>query len=685
MAGTSNPNDPWFAVGDSVPPSFQPLDPPPPQSPAAGGFQELIDRANHPMAVCDRELRYLAVNRRWKRDFGLEDRNLVGQRHSDLFPYLGCQWQPAVGAVLLGHPQECGRDQWVLPSNQPAWVRWHLEPWSSKRESIGGFTITCEVLAEAAPDPFAQLGRSLLRTSPHPFVRLDFEGRILEWNAAAQAWASASREAAPPACFWDAFCPEASREAFRLHFLQDSQKTLETKQFSFAPVWSHALPDGTRAAWAAHPLLDSNDQVAGLLFLGLALPQPAVPAPPLVHNASLAQLVESAPFGLALLDAAGRTLFANHEHASLLGLDLRSHESVDDWLRSACPHPRDADQLLRTWKESVWNEETTRTFALRSSDHRLRQIRFQPRRTGDGGLLLALSDVTDLHQKVEELQGAEEAFRSLFQQAQVGLALENSSGKIVHANPAFSALTRCSQEELRRLSVVDLIHSEDRAAVQARLTDIRHDASSPAFSLDIRLVPAPGSSRQVPEAPDAIVRLTLCGLPGTGADSLRFAYFLTDIVIERLKPAPPAHPNPEDPALFATLRRHALAFEHTDEAVLITDPSGRILDWNPAATRMFGYSRQAVIGKSFSFLFAPQQPLPFHHAVAEAFAETGIWAGTQTFAREDGTKGTCQVRYIPTLVPSSRSTLIIGFHRPLPSSASGETESPRPSELEVTN
>lgn len=692
MAGNSNPNDPWFVGGDTVPASFQPLDsldPPAPHAPPTGGFQELIDRAQRPMAVCDRELRYLAVNRRWKRDFGLEDRNLVGQKHSDLFPHLGFQWEPAVGSVLRGQPQECTRDQWVLPSNRPAWVRWHLEPWTSKREIISGFTITCEILAVDAPDPFAELGRSLLRSASQPIVRLDLEGRILDWSPAARAWAwpAAERAPTPQPYFWDAFCPESAREPFRLHFLQEAQESLASSQFQFSPVWNHPLPDGTGAAWAAHPLLDPQNHITGLLLLGFPAVQAATqpPAPPLSSGTSLAQLVEFAPFGLALLDAKGRTVFANHEHASLLGLDLRSHETVEHWLRSACPHPPDAEALLRTWKDSVWNEETTRTFALRSSDHRLRQIRFHPRRIGDGGLLLALSDVTDLYQKVEQLQGAEGVFQALFQQTQVGLALEDASGKIIHANPAFAVLTRYLQADLRRQRVLDLVHPEDRAAVQAGLTAIRNGTSAMAPSVDIRLLPAAGDPRQTADASGVFVRLTICGLPATGGDGPRFAYFLTDVAIERLKPGPSGHTSPEDPALLAALRRHALTFEHADEAVLITDPSGRILDWNPAATRLFGYSRQAVIGKSFSFLFAPQQPLPFHHAVAAAFAEHGSWTGTQVFVREDGSEGTCQVRYLPALVASSRSTFIIGFHRPLPSSDSDNAESPSPGELEMTN
>lgn len=661
--------DSWLS-GDPAPSSFYPQDQPAaspkPASTTAGGFQELIDRAPRPMAVCDREMRYLAVNRRWKKDFGLEGRNLIGQKHSDLFPYLGAYWEPAFRSVLLGHPEECLRDQWVKPSLQPAWVRWHLEPWSSKREPIGGFTITCEILEPDSGDALLSIGHSLLR-SPSPMMRLSLEGRILEWNPAARASALSPplREECP--CFWDVFFPEEQRDGARARFLHEARQTLERNQFCFSGTWqlpgASPLPGRPQYTWAAHPLLDVRDRISGVLLLGLALAQiPPRQSMPTVAAASLAQMVEFAPFGLVLLDPDGRTVFANHEHAALLGFDLRSHASLDDWLRSACPHEQDAEQLVSTWKQSVWQEESARTFALRSSDHRLCHIRFQPRRTSDGGLLLALSDVTGFYQQLEHLEDTGEQFRLLFQHAQVGLALEDTSGKIVCANAACAALAHRTSASLQGQSFLDLLHPEDRSAVQARIAEIRQGILTQASSLDVRL-PGSAAAFSAPDGPATFVRLTLCGIPDLHGRLLHCAYFLTDVAIERLK-SRPASPAPrEAAAASASLRLHALAFDQSEDAILITDPSGRILDWNPAATRLFGYSREAILGKSFSSLFSPRQPQAIHHAVAAAFAETGSWTGRQSFVREDGSEGICEVRYVAAAGTTPDSPLIIGFHR----------------------
>lgn len=50
------------------------------------------------------------------------------------------------------------------------------------------------------------------------------------------------------------------------------------------------------------------------------------------------------------------------------------------------------------------------------------------------------------------------------------------------------------------------------------------------------------------------------------------------------------------------LRRQALTFENIQDGIAIANLQGKITDWNPAATKMFGYTKAEVFGKTLSEL-----------------------------------------------------------------------------------
>jgi PAS domain S-box-containing protein len=66
-----------------------------------------------------------------------------------------------------------------------------------------------------------------------------------------------------------------------------------------------------------------------------------------------------------------------------------------------------------------------------------------------------------------ELTISEERWRNLFENVPVGVSLVGSHRRYVAANPAFLRMTGYSEEELYRLTPVDITHEDDRAASEA--------------------------------------------------------------------------------------------------------------------------------------------------------------------------------------------------------------------------
>lgn len=80
----------------------------------------------------------------------------------------------------------------------------------------------------------------------------------------------------------------------------------------------------------------------------------------------------------------------------------------------------------------------------------------------------------------------------------------------------------------------------------------------------------------------------------------------------------------------------ASAFEHAYEGVIITDGQGRILDVNPAFTRITGYARDEVLGRNPRLLQSGRQGREFYAAMWEELARTGYFRGELWNRRKDG-------------------------------------------------
>jgi PAS domain S-box-containing protein len=86
-----------------------------------------------------------------------------------------------------------------------------------------------------------------------------------------------------------------------------------------------------------------------------------------------------------------------------------------------------------------------------------------------------------------------------------------------------------------------------------------------------------------------------------------------------------------------------LAADATEYALFLTDPSGRLLCWNPGAERLFGYRTDEVMGQHFSRFFSPEDVMsgqPEHElqaSRADGHADSLRWQ-----VRKDGSRFWCR-------------------------------------------
>ncbi len=104
----------------------------------------VISQAPISIAIFDREMRYLAVSKRWVSDYGGGLEDLVGRRHDDVVRDLPGHWCAAHQAGLEGHTTTVDEEAWRDAAGRTHWLRWAVHPWRDEDGAIAGIIVFAE-------------------------------------------------------------------------------------------------------------------------------------------------------------------------------------------------------------------------------------------------------------------------------------------------------------------------------------------------------------------------------------------------------------------------------------------------------------------------------------------------------------------------------------------------------------
>lgn len=86
----------------------------------------------------------------------------------------------------------------------------------------------------------------------------------------------------------------------------------------------------------------------------------------------------------------------------------------------------------------------------------------------------------------------------------------------------------------------------------------------------------------------------------------------------------------------SSMRRAALVYAHTSEAMVVTDPQGVVQDLNPAFTEITGYSPEEVIGRRLNMISSGKHDRSFYQAMWQELKLKGSWSGDVYNIRKNG-------------------------------------------------
>ncbi len=139
------------------------------------------------VAMFDREVRYLEFSDRWLRDYRLEDQDIRGCSHYDVFPEVPERWKLIHQRCLHGAVERCEEEAFPRLDGTIDWLCWEVRPWRAADGSIGGIIMLTEVItarkhADLAVEASERRFRTLFETAPVGIFQSDAQGQLILAN-----------------------------------------------------------------------------------------------------------------------------------------------------------------------------------------------------------------------------------------------------------------------------------------------------------------------------------------------------------------------------------------------------------------------------------------------------------------------------------------------------------------------
>ncbi|MFL5539179.1 MAG: PAS domain S-box protein [Longimicrobiaceae bacterium] len=211
--------------------------------------------------------------------------------------------------------------------------------------------------------------------------------------------------------------------------------------------------------------------------------------------------------------------------------------------------------------------------------------------------------------------------------------------RFLYVNAAAVELTGYAREELLAMEFWELAHPEFRELVRERGM-ARQRGEAVAKRYELKILRKDGEERWIDFTAGTITYLGRPAALGTAFD-----------VTERR-------------LADAALHRQALAFENLYDAVILSGPDGKITDWNPAAERIYGYTRDEVLGRTAVELWMePSEAADLNQRILDALEEEGRWQGEIRFVRKDGSRGVSETLVVPLVDAQGHRVGALGVNR----------------------
>ncbi|MPM36328.1 Sensor histidine kinase RcsC [bioreactor metagenome] len=227
-------------------------------------------------------------------------------------------------------------------------------------------------------------------------------------------------------------------------------------------------------------------------------------------------------------------------------------------------------------------------------------------------LLGTFQDITERREAQEELKRNEERYRGLFEQSNDAIFLNRLDGQIIDANEKACEMFGYTKEEWQKINMVNLLPSNLRDGGRLGLEELR---KTKYVHVETVYIKASG------EMLDVEIRSKVLD----GYSDLALA------VVRDISGKKKA-----EEKISRSEKKYRSLFEKSNDAIIIHDFNGQILDVNKTTCQILGYSEEELKQKSILELFSPEYKEKVKAAIIEV-RTTGSTCKETKLKRSDGT------------------------------------------------
>lgn len=355
--------------------------------------------------------------------------------------------------------------------------------------------------------------------------------------------------------------------------------------------WVHALP------------IKENGEITGVLGMsqditGLKRAQQALRE----SEERLRFVTDNARVGLVMLNAERRYTFANVVYTQILGLP--SPHIVGQRICDVLPDLYESQIRPRLDRAFAGERVSYELYRPGGEEDRYFMVKYEPT-CPDGKsplVVVVITDITERKRAENELRESEARFRSMADTSPVFIWVTAVDASCTYLNKSWLEFTGRPLEAQLGDGWLESVHPDDLEATHSHFC--RSCEARTPFEMEYRLRRYDGIYRWI------LVR----GVPRFSVDGLYLGYIGTCVDIDDVRRA-----NAE---LFQSQERLAGVVDSAMDAIITIDESRRILLFNPAATKMFGYESADVLGQPLEILM-PERFRATHPTHIMAFGQNG--------------------------------------------------------------